>query len=100
MKQLKTFGLAAIAALSMMAFVGAGSASGTVLCTESKDPCPYGEDYAAGTTIHAVLEKGKEALLQLSSGFISEVSCASSTVQGKPKTQAVLAKQSREPSNP
>jgi hypothetical protein len=46
---LKMFGLAAIAAVAAMAFVGASSASATVLCKTATVPCP--EKYGAGTII-------------------------------------------------
>lgn len=39
MKYLKMLGLAAIAAMGLMAFVGAGTASATVLCTATETPC-------------------------------------------------------------
>ncbi|HET7455550.1 MAG TPA: hypothetical protein VFJ76_08520 [Solirubrobacterales bacterium] len=43
MKYLKILGLAAIAAAALTAFLGAGSASATVLCTENVSPCPVGK---------------------------------------------------------
>jgi hypothetical protein len=43
------FGLAAIAAVAAMAFIGASSASATVLCKTATVPCP--EKYEAGTII-------------------------------------------------
>jgi hypothetical protein len=43
------FGLAAIAAVAAMAFIGASSASATVLCKTATVPCP--EKYGAGTII-------------------------------------------------
>jgi hypothetical protein len=42
-----------------MAFLGAGSASATVFCSETPTPngaCPPGKDYPAGTIIHAETE--------------------------------------------
>lgn len=51
MKLTKMLGLAAVAALASMAFVGAGTASATVLCkekpekVEGKDVCPTGQVY-------------------------------------------------------
>lgn len=63
MKYLKLIGLAAVAAMALMAFIGAGSASATALCSttptttgENIGECPSGWDYAAGTEIHAELE--------------------------------------------
>jgi hypothetical protein len=43
------FGLAAIAAVAAMAFIGASSASATVLCKTATVPCP--EKYGVGTII-------------------------------------------------
>lgn len=39
MKQVKMLGLAAVAALGLMAIVGAGSASATELCSSNTNPC-------------------------------------------------------------
>ncbi len=56
MKYAKMLGLAAIAALALMAVAGAGTASATVLCKEkpnASNQCPAGKDYAAGTVLKA-----------------------------------------------
>jgi hypothetical protein len=52
---IKTFGLAAVAALAAMAFLGAGSASATVtaLCKSSETECQAANHYPKGTTIKA-----------------------------------------------
>ena len=42
MKFLKVLGLAAVAAMALTAFLGAGSASATVLCTTTSTPCGTG----------------------------------------------------------
>jgi hypothetical protein len=55
MKLLKMLGLAAIAALGLMAFVGAGTASATVICETPITPCPAGWMVSTGTTISASL---------------------------------------------
>src|SRR5215467_14518633 len=39
MKHVKTLALAAVAAGALMAFVGAGTASATVICSTTADPC-------------------------------------------------------------
>lgn len=54
MKQLKMFALAAIAALGLMAFGGAGTASATTLFTDSAETI----DYPAGTVLEDSLVSG------------------------------------------
>jgi len=58
MKCLKIFGLAAVAAIALMAFLGASSASATVLCktTPVSNSCPFSWDYSAGTALHLTIE--------------------------------------------
>ena len=50
MKYLKIFGSAAVAAMALMAFVGAGSASATVLCKVTATPCGS-VNHVSGTTL-------------------------------------------------
>jgi len=55
-KYVKILGLAVVAAMALMAFVGASSASATVLCEETPTgtnpaTCPTGATYGPGTTI-------------------------------------------------
>jgi hypothetical protein len=45
MKYLKILGLAAVAAAAVMSIAGAGSASATVLCSTTADPCPAGQKW-------------------------------------------------------
>jgi hypothetical protein len=76
MKLLKLAGLAAIAALGLMAFAGSGSASATTLtCTDpifhSKVTCP------SGTEIDATAESS----LIFKAGF-ANVTCTESTIKG------------------
>ena len=60
MKHLKMRGIAALAAAALMAFVGASSASATVLCktpgtgTPTGTTCPSGWAYAGAQEIHSV----------------------------------------------
>lgn len=81
MNYLKMLGLAAVAAAALMAFVGAGTASATVICkTEpTAGVCPEGWDYPAGT-------KGGASLVTSASlhstGGALEATCAGSTVEG------------------
>jgi len=83
MKYVKMLGLAAIAAAALMAFVGASSASATVLCkTEGTGPptgttCPALQAYGAGTEIHAV----NTTTVKLDTTF-KTVECTGSTIKG------------------
>jgi len=76
MKLLKMAGLAAIAALGLMAFAGAGSASATTLtCTNppgTKVTCP------AGTNV----DLSAESSLLIKAGF-ANITCTESTIKGK-----------------
>jgi hypothetical protein len=56
MKYLKMLGLAAVAAMALMAFVGAGSASATVICKTEVTPCPSGWMVSQGEEVSASLE--------------------------------------------
>jgi len=79
MRYIKMLGLAAVAAAALMAFVGASTASATVLCkttTNGAPTCPANQAYPAGTAVHAVSET-KPVL----TSFIN-VECAEATVQG------------------
>ena len=79
MKYLKMLGIAAIAAAGFMAFVGAGSASATVLCTTTDTPkCSM--PYLEGETLHATLKTGTSAKLTRGSEVIA--TCTESTVHG------------------
>jgi len=91
MRLIKMFGLAAIAAAAVMAFVGATSAMAiteleeVVLCNENVSPCPAGHDFAAGTVLHGELKSATKAVL-LSS---IQIECSSSTTLGT--TTSLLA---------
>jgi hypothetical protein len=82
MKYLKILGLAAVAAAALMAFVGASSASATVLCTVAGTGSPTGTTCPAGQadkelTIHAV----NEGNVVLTTTF-KNITCEESTVSG------------------
>jgi hypothetical protein len=82
MKYVKMLGLAAVAAAALMAFVGASSASATVLCktVPAANVCGAGWTYGAGTEIHAV----NEGNLVLTTGSeFTEITCKKGTVLGK-----------------
>ncbi len=87
MKYVKMLGLAAVAAMALMAFLGAGTASATVLCTapNKEDVCPAGEKYEAGKTIHATTTPGTTAVLETTGGVVLDT-CTGSTVKGVAET--------------
>jgi hypothetical protein len=85
MKYVKMLSLAAVAAAALMAFVGASTASATVLCktpgtgTPTGTTCPANQAYPAGTEIHAV----SEGNLVLTTGSeFTEITCKKSTIKG------------------
>jgi len=80
MKYLKILSLSAIAAAAVMAFVGAGTASATTVCTlgTTTAPCGSGETPYSGKIV-AHLVPGTTAVL---SGTL-KVECTSSTVEGE-----------------
>ena len=60
MRYIKLLGLAVISTLALVAFMGTGTASATVLCETTPEVagqtiCPVGWDYGAGTEIRASL---------------------------------------------
>jgi hypothetical protein len=77
MKYVKILGLAVGAVAAFMAFVGAGSASATVLCRTNTSPC--GSKVAAGTELKANMVSGTEGSLR--TGF-GEMKCKESAVKG------------------
>jgi hypothetical protein len=84
MKYLKMLGLAAIAAMGVMAFLGASSASATVLCEVTPaagTDCPAASVVAAGTSLDFSVEAGHPALLTGPFGEVVD-SCANGTVKG------------------
>lgn len=85
MKYLKMLSLAAVAAMVLVALLGAGSASATVLCTKYETPCPKGEDYEPGTKIDATLEPETSLIFKTTTGTLLNT-CTSSTIEGKTST--------------
>jgi hypothetical protein len=81
MKHLKILGLAAVAAMALMAFIGVGSASADVLCQTA--PNKAGEcatspgDYIAKTVFTA---EATNPTLTVTGGFVSSVTCEKSNV--------------------
>jgi hypothetical protein len=82
MKHLKMLGVAAVAAMALMVFVGMGTASATVLCktpgtgTTTGTTCPSGWAYGSGQEIHAV----NVGNLTLDAKF-KNITCTSSTIK-------------------
>ena len=74
MKYLKMLGLAAIAAMALMAFVGAGTASATTLATK-------GVPENASVSIEATIKAGTSAILKDKNGTTTDT-CTGSIVKG------------------
>lgn len=68
MKHLKILGVAVVATAALMAFVAAGSAPATVLCSETKTPCPGGQLWPAKTNFYFNLKTSTVATLTNTSG--------------------------------
>ncbi|MGN6274921.1 MAG: hypothetical protein ACTHNP_03200 [Solirubrobacterales bacterium] len=83
MKYFKILALAAVACAAFMAFVGAGSASATVLCkTNLTSGCAAaGWAYPAGTVIKS--SQTKETTGKLVAGGVTLDTCTGSTIEGK-----------------
>ena len=85
MKYIKMLGLAAVAAMASMAFLGANSASATVLCKTpnlTEGCAASGWDYPKGTVIDASVEAGTTLRLKNTSGT-TLMTCTASTVRGE-----------------
>ncbi|HEY6731013.1 MAG TPA: hypothetical protein VI039_08305 [Solirubrobacterales bacterium] len=71
MKHLKSLGLAVIAALAIAAFLGAGSASATVLCKVTATPCGAGNIYSGAlktSTTSAVFKNSEGTAVSTCTG--------------------------------
>ncbi|MGN6816857.1 MAG: hypothetical protein ACTHK3_12370 [Solirubrobacterales bacterium] len=73
MKCLKALGLAAIAAVALMAFLGAGSASASVLCTTTTTPC------GTGWHVNSLVATATGSISQHSTGGALEATCTGSS---------------------
>jgi hypothetical protein len=80
MKHLKILGLAAVAAMAVMAFVGAGTASATVLCNNNASTTACSSKVAAGTEIKSELTGS--AILETTGGTTLDT-CTGGGVNGK-----------------
>ena len=79
MRYLKMFGLAAVVVAALAAIAGTGSASATVLCSTTADPCPAGQDWPKGTVFDFSATKNAE-LVDTEGGELDK--CATSTWLG------------------
>jgi hypothetical protein len=82
MRYLKMFGLAAVAAAALAAFIGAGSAAATVLCSTTVEPCPPGQTWSTNTVFDFSVPFGAKLVLTETNGEEVEA-CETSTMKGK-----------------
>jgi hypothetical protein len=82
MKYLKMLALAAVAAGALMAFIGAGTASATVLCSTTVSPCPEAQRWPVNTVLDFSIPAGASAKLTDTSGETTIDTCTGSTVKG------------------
>lgn len=85
MKHLKMLALAALAAGALMTLIGAGTASATVICSTTADPCPAGQKGPAGTKLDFSLAAGTSSNWQETAEGGGETldTCKSSTVEAE-----------------
>lgn len=87
MKYFKTLGLAVIAVTALMALVGVGTASATVLCKKTGEStttgtiCPVGQAYEAGTLFDGFVESLEKPMI-LKTEYL-KLQCPRSTVRGE-----------------
>jgi len=82
MKYLKMIGLPAVAAMVLMAFVGAGTASATVLCSTNVAPCPAGQKWPTGTELRFTVRPGGAGVWTTTSGE-PFAKCPEGEIRGK-----------------
>jgi hypothetical protein len=80
MKHLKTLGVAAFSAAALIAICGIGTASATVICKTTTNPCS--NDYPKQTVVHAVLKSNTVSNFASAGGTIAD-KCKKSTIQGE-----------------
>jgi hypothetical protein len=80
MKYVKILGLAAVAAMALMAF-GAGTASATKLCTEANTTA-CAKDEPVGTVIEATMKAGTSSILETTGGSTLDT-CTGMDLTGK-----------------
>jgi hypothetical protein len=79
MKHLKILALAATATGALLAVFGAGTASATVICSTTADPCPSGQAWPNGTKIDW---SGSSVIQKDTSGNTID-NCTTSTINGE-----------------
>jgi hypothetical protein len=79
MKYVKMLGLAAVAAMALTAFLGASSASATVLCKTATNPC--GSAWLKTGSLEASIASESTSVLKSTGGSLEDT-CSSSTVGG------------------
>jgi len=81
MNYLKTLGFAAVAAAALIAFLGAGTASATVLCTNTPSP---GTHCARKEGVNQILDaSGQGALVFLTTSGTTVSTCTEGTIKSK-----------------
>jgi len=80
MKYMKMLGLVVVAAMALAAFLGAGSASATVICHTKTSPCP--QKWAKGTQVEFSVKSGTSASWKETTG-IAVKTCTGGTIKGE-----------------
>jgi hypothetical protein len=78
MRHLKTVGAALVVAAISTAWLGAGSASATVLCKTTANPCPAESKLLTGTKVETALPLGVESIVQSTDKEIINTWCQES----------------------
>lgn len=80
MKHLKMLALAAVAVGALLAFLGAGSASASVICSTTADPCPEGQAWTTGTVVDWSIPSGSSVKMVTTAGETLDT-CTESTIK-------------------
>lgn len=96
MKHLKMLVLAGMAGILVLALGGAGSASASVLCKTTANPCPAESKLLSGTKVEAALPAGVESIFESTDKEIIDIWCQESalsftTLNNGSATEAVKA---------
>jgi hypothetical protein len=81
MKHVKLLGLSAVAAMALMALLGVGTASATVLCKTATGGLECGEGWKYSGTIEGSLKSGTTAVLKTTGGEIDNT-CTGGSAKG------------------